>query len=159
MGGAISDWKRLFKQVYNNLKPGGWFEMQEYAAWLYSKSDPSLSRIPHVKKWIEDINAASSQFGREIDMAHRQKELMEEAGFVDVQQVPFSLPVGTWAKGKKAKELGVCNQEVVLEGVDAFTVSLFTRVLGWQKEECEVLMAHCSKLLDPRNDLSVEEKR
>ena len=79
-------------------------------------------------------------------MAHKQKDLMEEAGFVDVVQMPFQLPVGTWAKGEKQKEIGRFNQEVVLQGVDAFTIPLFTRILRWKIEECEILMAHLSTL-------------
>lgn len=89
-------------------------------------------------------------------MAHKQKDLMEAAGFVDVVQVPFSLPVGTWAKGKKQKEIGVYNQEVVLEGVDAFTIPLFTRILNWKTGDCETLMAHLRReLRDPQNQVSV----
>lgn len=143
MGGAIQDWNLLFHRIYDNLKPGGWVEMQEYEAWLFSKSDPTLSRCPNVKKWIELVNESSSKFGKEVDMAPKQKKLIEDAGFVDVQEKILPIPVGPWAKSKKAKELGTFLRENMLECVDTFTMSLFTRVLGWTVEECQVLMAHC----------------
>lgn len=155
MGGALKDWPRLFRQIYSNLKPGGWVEMQEYAAWLYSKGDPSLDNCPNVKRWLDLVNESSAKFGKEIDMAHRQKQLMEDAGFVDVQERPFAIPLGTWAKGKKAKELGVLKQQVVLESVDAFTMPMLTRIMNWEVQDCEELMAECSTHFVPIDPLAI----
>lgn len=54
--------------------------------------------------------------------------------------------MGSWPKGKRYKEMGIYNRENTLECVQAFTVRLFTHVLGWTMEECEVLMGKVRKL-------------
>lgn len=41
MAGSIKDWPRLIRQIYDNLKPGGWVELQETDNTLYSE-DGSL---------------------------------------------------------------------------------------------------------------------
>lgn len=41
MGGAIKDWTQLFRQIFNNLKPGGWCEMHEYESWVSNSPTPS----------------------------------------------------------------------------------------------------------------------
>lgn len=75
-----------------------------------------------------------------------QKKLFEDNGFVNVTETTLKVPMGSWAKGKKNKEMGIYNRENTLECVSAFTLSLFTRVLGWSVEECQVLMAKVRKL-------------
>jgi hypothetical protein len=49
--------------------------------------------------------------------------------------------VGTWPKDKKLKELGMYQMENMIMAIEAFTLALFTRVLNWTFEECQVLMA------------------
>ena len=83
MVGAIADWKLLFQQIRANLKPGGLVEMQEYEGWLFSSKDFSHTNI---SKWQTLGNEASSKFGKELDMARKLKPLMEECGFVDVEE-------------------------------------------------------------------------
>lgn len=53
----------------------------------------------------------------------------------------LQVPSGPWAKGKKAKEMGTFQAEQLCDAVDSFTPMLFTRVLGWTPEECEVMQA------------------
>lgn len=86
MSGAITDWNALHKQAYDNLSPGGWFEMQEYEGWMFSDDDPDLNKIPNLKSYVELINEGSRKFGKDVDMAPKQRKLMEEAGFVDVRE-------------------------------------------------------------------------
>lgn len=86
MGGAAKDWKRLVKQIFDNLKPGGWCEIQDYEATIFSNDDPNLSRAPNAKKWVERLNYGSSQFGKELDMAPLLEPLLVDVGFVDVQE-------------------------------------------------------------------------
>lgn len=83
MVGAIADWPLLFRQIRDNLKPGGVVEMQEYEGWLFSSKDLSETST---SKWQNLVNEASSKFGKELDMARKIKPLMEECGFVDVQE-------------------------------------------------------------------------
>ncbi len=84
MGGSIKDWDRLYQQIYTNLKPGGWVEMQEYEGWCTSDDD-TLNNAPSVYKWQSLINEASIKFGKKVNEAATHKQRLIDAGFVDVQ--------------------------------------------------------------------------
>jgi hypothetical protein len=55
----------------------------------------------------------------------------------DIKQVPL----GQWPRDKKMKELGMFQREHMILCVEAFTLALCTRVLGWSMEETQVLVA------------------
>lgn len=45
-----------------------------------------------------------------------------------------------WAKDRKMKELGRYNQVNILEGMEAYTMASFTRVLGWHHNEVQTFL-------------------
>jgi SAM-dependent methyltransferase len=86
LGGTVTDWARFYRQVRQNLKPGGWVEMQEYDAWIFSDDD-SCDRAPWTMEWVERLDAASLMFGKQINVARFHKQWMIDAGFEDVKEV------------------------------------------------------------------------
>lgn len=112
---------------------------------IHSNKDKTMVSSPGVKEWVELVNEGSSKFGKVLDMGPKLKDLMRTAGFVDIQERVVQIPCGPWAKGQKAKEMGVYQREHLCECVDAFTLALFTRVLGWTLEDTQALMAKCKK--------------
>lgn len=87
MGGHIKDWPRLFTMIFDNLELGtGWCEMHEFEAYALSRSDPTLSKCPNLKNWLDLVNGASTQFGNELSIGPKIKSLMMSAGFVDVKE-------------------------------------------------------------------------
>lgn len=85
LGGSIRDWDRLYRQIYQNLKPGGWLEMQEYEAWIKSDDDPKLLNAPAVAQWQELVDEASTIFGKRVNMAETVKQRFIDAGLEDVR--------------------------------------------------------------------------
>jgi SAM-dependent methyltransferase len=83
ISGAVADWAEFYKQVRTHLKPGGWCEMQEYDAWVFSDDD-SLDRATWTKGWVEKLEESSQQFGKPINIAKKHKQYMINAGFEDV---------------------------------------------------------------------------
>ncbi|KAK3723773.1 hypothetical protein LTR37_001654 [Vermiconidia calcicola] len=151
MVGAIKDWPLLFRRIRSNLKPGGWCEMQEYQGWVFSRKDISNTSLD---KWQKLVNEASSKFGNVLDMAPRIRQLMIDSQFTEVKESIINIPIGAWAKGRKEKELGLYQQEHICDCVDSYTLGLFTRVLGWSPEECQILMASVkNEVRDPQHQL------
>lgn len=64
---------------------GGWCEFHEYEAWFFSDTDPTLSKCPDMKNWIHLVNEASSNFGKELDIAPKLRKLFADTGFVDIK--------------------------------------------------------------------------
>jgi hypothetical protein len=50
------------------------------------------------------------------------------------------------------KEIGAWNYMIITEGLEALSLRLFTRVLGWEKEAVEVFCA------EVRNELKTNKK-
>lgn len=141
MGGSVADWPQLYTSIFENLKPGGWVEMQEYEAWISSDDDPELTKAPNTKLWQELVDEASTKFGKRMNVASEQKRWIEEAGFGDVREDVVKIPIGHWAKNPKLKEVGRYQREHMIACVEAFTLAPLTRILGWRMEEAQVLMA------------------
>lgn len=138
MAGSIKDWPRLVGQIYANLKPGGWVEFQESANTLYSE-DHTLRPDNMMVKMMDGLMAACDKIGRTMDPAPSMAKWATEAGFANVKQQKFKLPIGTWPKDPRLKEIGTLMGINFVDGVDAFTAVLFKDVLGWEQENVTAL--------------------
>ena len=79
---------------------------------------------------------------------------MEEAGFVNIVERKTNVPVGSWPKDKRWKELGAWNQLRIDTGLRDFAERRLKTVLEWQNDEILVLFAKCrAALQDPREGL------
>jgi SAM-dependent methyltransferase len=85
LGGSIANFGQLYRRIYDNLKPGGWVEVQEYETEFFSNDDPTLSKLPNCKKLGELINGASEKAGAFLMIAQEQKQKLIDAGFEDVR--------------------------------------------------------------------------
>ncbi|KAL2424331.1 Methyltransferase pytC [Exophiala dermatitidis] len=140
MGGSIADWPRLFQQCMDNLNPGGWIEVMDFEAWG-STDDNSLPEDSSYHKWQVELGNAATKFGRVMNVIPQIKGMLDDAGFQDIKEEVYKVPLSPWPKDKRLKELSLYMNLTMTEAAPAYSLALFTRVLGWQKEEVEVLMA------------------
>ncbi|KAF9893354.1 hypothetical protein FE257_011786 [Aspergillus nanangensis] len=146
--GSVKDFPRLFEQAHNALSPGGWFECQEFTIGVYS-DDNSEEKATGIYEWKDHLIEGSKKFGKIMGMAPKYKQMMEDTGFKNVQQTILKVPFSPWAKDPKMKELGRYQQANMLEALDAYSLALFTRVLGWRLEDVQMLLVRVRKdLLD-----------
>jgi hypothetical protein len=85
--------------------------------------------------------AATAALGKDWSRAAIYKEYFQQVGLVDVVEVKYNWPVGRWARGKKAKMLGMWYRENFLSGLQGFTLAILTRGLGMSVAEVEILLA------------------
>ncbi|KAJ1710676.1 putative SAM domain methyltransferase [Aspergillus flavus] len=137
--GSVKDFPHLFRQAHQSLVPGGWFEMMEPTVDIFSDDD-SVSKAPHLSEWRDMLIEASGKFGKEMGAAKNYKKWMTEAGFTDVTEEIFKVPFSPWAKDPKLKELGRYQQANMLEALDAYSLALFTRFLGWSVDQIQMLL-------------------
>lgn len=134
MAGAIQDWPRLVRQIFDNLKPGGYVEFQETANTLYSQ-DGSLKPDNAMVAMMDGLMEGCRRIGRTLDPAPEMEGWCQATGFVDVNVQKFQLPIGGWPRDPRLKEIGTLMGVNFIEGVEAFTAALFKDVLGWTKDE------------------------
>ncbi|KAK3331573.1 methyltransferase [Cercophora scortea] len=139
LGGTVADWPRFYGQIRRHLKPGGWVEMQEYDAWLFSDDD-SFDRAPHSQEWVKKLDSASRTFGKQLNVAAFHKQWLIDAGFEDVQEVIHRIPIGPWTQDPLLKELGRFEQVHMQMSVASHTPALLTRVHSYTPEQVQILM-------------------
>lgn len=143
---SVSDWPRLMHETYKNVKPGGWAEFHDYDL-TWKSDDDTMAKDSSTKKWNDCFLEGCNKGGRDPCPGPKLKRYMEDAGFVNVVEEQRKFPIGTWAKDRKLKEIGAFNHTMCLEGLEAFSLGPFTRVLGWSIEEVQVLLANVRKEL------------
>jgi SAM-dependent methyltransferase len=137
------DEKRLFKQSLDALKPGGWLEIKEVALPLICNDDTLDGTC--LTKWTEEIMKAANMIDTPLDKPWHYQQWMQEAGFVNVKELVYPLPINQWPKDRKLKDLGMWEMTNLLEGIEGFSMALFTKVLGWSRAELEVFLADVRK--------------
>lgn len=131
------------------MKPGGYIELQEYGTEVYSP-DPGVDPLTSgsvIAHWASLFNQASTMSGRppgSVVTKHIRRELIN-AGFVDVLEERLMLPLGAWHPERRMKELGSYGLLNMLDGVEGFTLWLFSKWLGWSAEQCRVLIEKVKK--------------
>ncbi|KAH0566179.1 hypothetical protein GP486_000432 [Trichoglossum hirsutum] len=146
MAKSIADWPNLVRQCYKFTRPGGWVEFQDLDIRYYSK-DGSLRTDHHIYRWVYDLIEASTLAGRDPCPGPKLEGWVREAGYQNVHHHKFILPVGPWPKDFTLKQVGAWNLMQIDEGLEAFSLRLFTRIFGWSISDIHVMLAHA------RNDL------
>lgn len=72
---------------------------------------------------------------------------MKEAGFVNISERRFPIPINPWPKGEDQKTIATMEMENLTNVADGITLPVFTRALDWTIEEVETL------LVDAKRDL------
>ncbi|PWY88163.1 S-adenosyl-L-methionine-dependent methyltransferase [Aspergillus heteromorphus CBS 117.55] len=141
MGGSIGDWPGLFKQAYEQLAPGGWIEFQEFSHIPGYSQDNSVPADNSVGRLYDLIEEGCNLMGRPATIGDKLPLFAADAGFINIQHQVFPIPMGAWPKDPHMKEIGAMNMLALLDGLEAFSIILFTQVLGWRPEEVTVFLA------------------
>lgn len=99
-----------------HLKPGGWFELQEFH-WIAEKEDGTVDPKIPVNTYMERMSEVGRNEGRNIPIVPTIGEIMKRAGFVDVEKRTFRVPYGTWPADATERRRGAClsvNAELLL---------------------------------------------
>lgn len=147
---CFTDAMCIFRKAYDALEPGGWFEMQDTAAPLGS-IDNTLEGTPLLETYNLIAKTFLEKRGVDVTVASRFKSMMEEIGFIDVKEVLIEWPIGTWAKSPYHKRLGAWYQRDLKMATEGIMMALFTRVLGWKKEQVDELLVKVLADMDDKN--------
>ncbi|OCL03488.1 methyltransferase domain-containing protein [Glonium stellatum] len=139
MAGSIQDWPKLIRQCYENTAPNGWVEFQDFDLRNYSE-DNSIDAENKVLELYNLLIDGCEKAGRTACPGPRLENWVEEAGFRNVRHETFRLPLGPWPKDPRMKNIGALNLMQFLDGLEAFTIGLFTRMHGWSPERVQVFL-------------------
>jgi len=151
--GSIPDWTDLNKKVLKHLKPGGYYEHVEIGC--QGMSDHVELGPDHVfHTWANTFYEAGEKMGRPftICLDGESKKHMLAAGFEDIQEHRWKLPVNSWAKDTKLKHAGTLFHYALERDMEGFSMFACTQLLGWSKEEVQVLVAKMRQAIRTKSD-------
>ncbi|KAI6775362.1 hypothetical protein HG530_002120 [Fusarium avenaceum] len=141
---AIRDWPQLFGNALQHIKPGGWMELQEIHHYPHNARTgvavpPSEHPVAQYWAYIEEGLAA---LGVDFPAAAGGKlaAKMQAAGFINVTERIFHVPLGTWPKNQVLKTVGLYWRTILTDGLQAIALGPMTRGMGWSREQIEVFL-------------------
>ncbi|KAK3345792.1 S-adenosyl-L-methionine-dependent methyltransferase [Lasiosphaeria hispida] len=139
----------VLKNIFTNLKPGGWVELQDVDGKVHT-DDASIPLNWPLSRFCDLMAQCFAAFGTDANAAERGRAYMEEAGFVNVRHHAIKLPYGPWARDRTLRVVGMyyriaCEEMFPVVGV------MHLPMLGWSQDEAEVLFAGCrAAMRDPK---------
>ncbi|KAK0611708.1 S-adenosyl-L-methionine-dependent methyltransferase [Immersiella caudata] len=135
MTACISNWPLLVERIYENVAQGGWAEFQDFDLVFYSQDGALSQQDGNIGYWSNQMFEAVRQIGREPHPGPNLERWVCNAGFKNVHREKFKIPVGSWAKERRLKEVGLLNLAQMLDGLEAFSQRCFCQVLRWEKDD------------------------
>lgn len=86
--------------------------------------------------------------GKPVDAIDKCKARIEAAGFINVQEKLYKVPLGVWVKNPVLKEAGRFCKMHVMTGIEGFAMFAFTHFgepVPWTAEEVQVWLAKFRK--------------
>ena len=94
-----------------------------------------------MNQWSQTLLESGERIGQTLRTADLCGQYIREAGFEDVEEKWFKVPVGPWAKDPKLKEIGKWNCHYCMEGCEGWALYALVKVMGWSVEEAHVFIA------------------
>ncbi|EPS44147.1 hypothetical protein H072_1821 [Dactylellina haptotyla CBS 200.50] len=132
--GSVKDWPTFLRNCHRILKPGAWFESVETVVEIIC-DDGSIPEDAPIKYWVDVMKEAGERSGMTFDVAGNVEKWCKDAGFVEVTQRVFKIPVGPWPKDKYEKTLGSYNLLNMLHASEGFSLHLLTKLGNLTVEE------------------------
>lgn len=139
LAGSNLDWPNFIQKCYDHLKPGAKLEISEGRANFWYQDD-SVPTDSFTYRWLMEWRELSGKL--QFDVFPALKGLVSGSPFQNIQTYESPVPLGTWPRSKRLKEIGHYFRYQFLEmGLEAYTLALFTRVGGWGEVEARALIA------------------
>lgn len=146
----VRDWPRLMTQSLDHLRPGGYLEVSGTFPLICCDDNtlPPNSAYQEASKVFFEMGDA---MGAPIDAPVSWKGTMERAGFLDVVENIYKIPMGPWAKDRRLKQIGAFELTNLLEGFEAYTMRGYTQILGGDLNTLKILLAQARKEISNPN--------
>lgn len=149
--GIFHDFREIIQKGFNNLAPGGFMESQELFSKVYCDDNTMPANWP-LLEWSLNQDEAAMELGTPLRIANKLKMWYEQAGFVDVKEEVFRIPINEWAKEERLKMYGKFMAMNMQDGLYGWSVDYFVRAWQWTQAEVHV---ECARVHNSLKDKSV----
>jgi SAM-dependent methyltransferase len=103
---GIKGWPRYLLQAYEHLNPGGFIELQDFVLPVDCTEATAARGESSIVKMTTLLYEGGLKTGLDLRAPQKLAEMLEAAGFKNVHVRWDKWPMGPWAKGERAKQLG-----------------------------------------------------
>lgn len=135
MQGAFKDWKHIYRETFNKLKPGGIIEVLDFDDHQNLKDIYTANDTTAAPRLLDLVGEAMRKLGRPRSVDHLEPNSLTELGFVDVECKEFQIPMGAWPENPEAQKTGKHFLMSIIVGVEALCLRPLTEQLGWKHED------------------------
>lgn len=129
---CFKDARAVLRRAYENLAPGGYFELQDPC--LPMRCDDGSMDGTALAEWNRLLDEGMLRTGKDLRDNLNWGRYMREIGFEAVVESRGATAFNTWPRGRKNKILGALSNQNLTEGVQSMSLALFTRVLNMSSE-------------------------
>lgn len=147
--GSVRDWEKLYRRIFDHVKPGGWFEHVEID-WT-PRSENGVFQTGGLWQWwkhVRDVYAGG--IGRTIEYNENTGPLLAGAGFYvppgEAGHVTFRLPMRGWSNVSKEEHAAGMWWETAMafgpnhgHGMEALSLAALTHHNNWPPEHARRL--------------------
>jgi hypothetical protein len=112
--------------------------------------DNSLPANSQIQAFYDVLAEIGQKVGIDLAVAQKFRGMLEKAGYEEVNETVFDLPIGGWMPERRMREVGLFQQFQMTEGLHGIAFGLLTRVGGWDPIKVEAFLAGVrSEMKDP----------
>ncbi|EFX00374.1 hypothetical protein CMQ_7376 [Grosmannia clavigera kw1407] len=142
--GSVKNWTELFKQAYRVLKPGGYIETFDFDGHITS-DDGTVTEKTAISQWSQIFEGGARKLGMNVSFnpikEGLQHKALVEAGFVNITEKAYKLPISEWSDDPLLHEVGRYMYVTLANDTEGF-VGMMATSLGWTPEQISVYAAH-----------------
>ena len=148
----------------SHLKPGyGVFEGVEID--LEPRCDDgTLAPDSIIRQWWQTVAEATQRVNKPLAYNHWTRHMLQQAGFVDIQEIVIRAPLNSWPADQYLKDIGRWYNLGMTEGLEAISLGPLTRVARWKYDDVkrivrDVKKEMCNKKIHAYNNMLVSQTR
>lgn len=131
------------------IKPGGYIEHFDLTP-TFESDDGTLAPDSPLSRWGPLGIAASEKMGKTFDIYPTTRSSLEHAGFFDVVEHNFKIPVGPWSSDKRLKLIGEWNRFFLTQDIEGIWLCLLTKFMGWSHADVVLWVGEVLRALKDR---------
>ncbi|RSL83616.1 hypothetical protein CDV31_016811 [Fusarium ambrosium] len=134
--GGIKDWLRLFREAFRCTSPGGLIESHEHS--FIFQSDNKSIEPGSALGWMGKIfMEAGDKTGYSFAVVDEgvQKERMEEAGFVDINEEVKRMSISQKHEDPRLREISLIAYKALLHDLEGRLLYVTTQILRWPEKQ------------------------
>ncbi|KFY46806.1 hypothetical protein V495_02247 [Pseudogymnoascus sp. VKM F-4514 (FW-929)] len=146
LAGSISSHRELYANIIRHLKPEiGYIEHVEID-FAPKCANGSLPDDAALLVWAENLMSATEQAYKPMAYNHNTRALLHNAGFIEIKEQVITIPFNPWPKDDAhARDVGRWFNLGLCQGLQALTLGPFTRILGWDRDRVDALVAEVKR--------------